>query len=105
MSEKILRKDCDMRMKKTILSFVFAASAFVRAADVVDLAGEWKLKPVSGGDVPPCAATVPGDVHTALFKAGLMPDPYLGCNETNVQWIARADWEFSRSFEVTNSLS
>ena len=101
MSEKILRKDCDMRMKKTILSFVFAASAFVRAADVVDLAGEWKLKPVSGCDVPPCAATVPGDVHTALFKAGLMPDPYLGCNETNVQWISKTDWEFSRSFEVS----
>ena len=81
-------------------TFVSACSPLARAADVVDLAGEWLLKSVSGRDVPPCSATVPGDVHTALFDAGLMPDPYLGCNETNVQWVARVDWEFSRTFDV-----
>ena len=87
-------------MKKTILTLVFTVTSFVWAADIVNLEGEWNLKPVSGVDVPPCVAVVPGDVHTALFKAGLMSDPYRGCNETNVQWVAKADWEFSRSFEA-----
>jgi beta-mannosidase len=86
--------------RKTILVIFCFAAAFAYAADVADLAGEWSLRPVSGCDVPACTAMVPGDVHTALFKAGHMPDPFWGCNETNVQWIAKADWEFSRSFDV-----
>ena len=44
-------------------------------------------------------------MHSALLNAGLMPDPYLGCNETNVQWVAKADWEFSRSFDVEAGLA
>ena len=88
-------------MKKTILAIFLAVFSSVWAADIVNLEGEWSLRPVSGCDVPACAVTVPGDVHTALLKAKLMSDPYWGCNETNVQWIARADWEFSRSFEVS----
>ena len=89
-----------MSRRVLVVALVFACSSLAWSADVVDLAGEWGLRPVSGFDVPPCAATVPGDVHSALLSAGLMPDPYLGCNETNVQWVAKADWEFSRSFDV-----
>ena len=89
-----------MKRRGLFSAVLCAVASLACAADIVDLAGEWRLKPASGCDVPPCAAMVPGDVHSALFGAGLMPDPYFGCNETNVQWVAKADWEFSRTFDV-----
>ncbi|WP_371484046.1 glycoside hydrolase family 2 protein [Kitasatospora sp. NBC_00315] len=39
-------------------------------------------------------AQVPGCVHTDLLAAGLIPDPYLGLNETEVAWVGRADWTY-----------
>ncbi len=71
-----------------------------RAADVVDLSGTWRLSPFTNA-AQTCAVQVPGDVHTALLAAGAIPDPYWGCNETNVQWVAKTDWVFSRTFDVT----
>ena len=68
-------------------------------AETLDLGGLWRLACVSN-DAVACDIRVPGDVHSALFAAKLMPDPYWGCNETNVQWIAREDWAVSRTFDV-----
>ncbi|MBQ0033240.1 MAG: glycoside hydrolase family 2 protein, partial [bacterium] len=39
-------------------------------------------------------------VHSALLKAGLMPDPFWGRNELKIQEIGRRDWIVSRQFEV-----
>lgn len=39
-------------------------------------------------------AQVPGCVHTDLLAAGLIPDPYLDRNETEVAWVGRADWSY-----------
>ena len=35
---------------------------------------------------------LPGDVHSALLAAGLIPDPYHGRNEYDVRWVADRDW-------------
>ena len=35
---------------------------------------------------------VPGDVHSALLAAGVIPDPYHGRNEYAVRWVADRDW-------------
>ena len=67
----------------------------------LDLSGEWRLAGLDERGAPlSCPAAVPGDVHGALFAAGRMPDPFLGRNEERVQWVARRDWTFSRSFDV-----
>ncbi len=67
----------------------------------LDLAGQWQLYGTDEQGVAlSCAATVPGDVHSALFAAGLMPDPFWGRNERDVQWVAQHDWTFSREFDV-----
>ena len=67
----------------------------------LDLSGEWRLDGLDERGAPlSCPAAVPGDVHGALFAAGRMPDPFLGRNEERVQWVARRDWTFSRSFDV-----
>jgi beta-mannosidase len=59
----------------------------------------------SGGASPdgrptlgPVPATVPGSVHTDLLAAGLIPDPYLGDNETRLTWIGRTAWRYETAF-------
>ena len=87
-------------MKKNLLEVLAVLLLFAaNGAETVDLAGTWRLACVSN-DALACDVRVPGDVHSALFAAKLMPDPYWGCNETNVQWIAKEDWSFARSFDV-----
>lgn len=66
----------------------------------IDLAGEWVLEN-SHFSVP---AEVPGDTHSALLKAGKIPDPYWGTNELDIQHLGRVDWEYSRSFLVAPEL-
>ncbi len=67
----------------------------------VDLSSGWSLR-ATGGDVPAevaaavVPAPVPGDVHTALLAAGLVPDPYLDANEQALAWVHGADWEYRR---------
>lgn len=64
----------------------------------VDLAGTWQLSSLDGSDGAPMA--VPGDVHSALLAAGTIPDPYVGRNERDVQWVAEKDWSIERTFLV-----
>ncbi len=43
-------------------------------------------------------ATVPGTVHTDLLANKLIPDPYFRDNESKLQWIDKADWEYKTVF-------
>ncbi len=63
----------------------------------VDLAGNWRLESADGRHRLDMA--VPGDVHSALLAAALIPDPYEGRNELEVRWVAETDWRTTREFE------
>jgi len=39
-------------------------------------------------------ASVPGCIHTDLFANGIIPDPFYGTNEHDIQWIDSCDWEY-----------
>jgi beta-mannosidase len=54
-----------------------------------------------GRDVP---AQVPGCVHTDLIRAGLIPDPLVGMNERQVQWIGETDFEYRAAFDTDAEL-
>ena len=56
----------------------------------IDLSGEWRLVRVATKEAVP--ARVPGDTHSALLAAGKIPDPYVGTNELDVQWVGKEDW-------------
>ena len=58
--------------------------------DVTPLTEGWILRH-DGAALP---ATVPGCVHTDLLAAGMIPDPFLGRNETEVAWVGRRDWTY-----------
>ena len=45
-------------------------------------------------------AVVPGVVQTDLLHAGLIPDPFFGDNEKQLQWIGLTDWEYRTEFSV-----
>ena len=45
-------------------------------------------------------ATVPGTVHTDLLANKLIPDPFYRDNESKLQWIDKADWEYKTVFKV-----
>ena len=84
-----------MTLLAAIVPFFFAAAQ-------IDLAGDWRLSGTDEkGSAVECAAAVPGDVHSALLRANLIPNPFWGCNETNVQWVGFHDWTLSREFDVT----
>jgi beta-mannosidase len=44
-------------------------------------------------------AAVPGCVHTDLLAAGLIADPYLDRNESELAWIGRTDWLYRCTFD------
>ena len=72
------------------------------AVSEIDLSGEWRLSGVDEkGAAIECAAAVPGDVHSALFMANLIPDPFWGCNETNVLWVSKSNWTLERDLDVS----
>ena len=45
-------------------------------------------------------ARVPGVVQTDLLNNGLIPDPFYQDNDTRLQWIGLADWEYRTRVDV-----
>ncbi|QLJ02983.1 glycoside hydrolase family 2 protein [Streptomyces sp. NEAU-sy36] len=60
--------------------------------EAVQLTDGWSL---GHGDTS-LPARVPGCVHTDLLAAGLIPDPFLGLNEREVDWVGRRTWTYAR---------
>jgi len=50
------------------------------------------------------AAVVPGCVHRDLRRHGLIPDPFWGTNELQLQWIEERIWEYRANFRVPAAL-
>ncbi|RED54750.1 beta-mannosidase [Cohnella lupini] len=62
------------------------------------LVTKWKFKSSTDQDWLP--AQVPGCVHTDLLRNGLIPNPFEGKNEIELQWIDRKDWEYETEFDA-----
>lgn len=69
------------------------------------LDGEWQmacdgdeLARLSGDWTDAIPAQIPGSVHTALWKAGQIPDPYLGLNDAIARGMCFKTWWFKRTF-------
>jgi beta-mannosidase len=71
----------------------------------LDLSGDkWQLccenRIIKRWDDSRLSAKVPGCVHLDLMAADLIPDPFYGMNEKDVQWINDEKWIYSRKFTV-----
>lgn len=63
---------------------------------------DWKFKAYEDNEW--LTAQVPGCVHTDLLRNKLIPDPFVGTNEKQLQWIDRKDWEYATEFNVPPEL-
>lgn len=69
----------------------------------------WSFRAVGGGQAPAgfdewMPAVVPGCVHTDLLRAGKIPDPFVGTNEKDLQWIEHTDWEYRSVLHADDAL-
>ncbi len=74
-----------------------------RPKNVFELDSGWQFRE-AGSDGEWLPATVPGTVHTDLFAAGKIPDPFYGDNEKDLQWIGEKEWVYTCTFDVDRSL-
>lgn len=44
-------------------------------------------------------AQFPTNVHLDLLHHGLIPDPFIGKNELDVQWVGEAQWTYKTTFK------
>ncbi|EMD39457.1 glycoside hydrolase family 2 protein [Gelatoporia subvermispora B] len=62
---------------------------------VDELPGEEESAAFKGWNV---AQASPSEVHVELLKIGRIPDPFVGFNEHQVQWIGKKEWLFFCAF-------
>lgn len=62
----------------------------------------WEFSKAGSDDWMP--ANVPGCVHTDLMAHQMIPDPFFGDNEQQVQWVEKEDWEYQCNFSVDSAL-
>ncbi|MEZ5013378.1 MAG: glycoside hydrolase family 2 protein [Chitinophagales bacterium] len=65
----------------------------------ITLDQNWQFR--KQGDSTWLPAVVPGNVFTDLMRNGVIPDPFYADNESKVQWVGNANWEYVCSFELT----
>jgi len=78
--------------------------------DRVCLNGSWELYPAHEKEIEKYTnafktnqrikCTLPGDIHSALIEEKIIPDPYFGTNELDIQWVGKCDWILEREFQI-----
>jgi beta-mannosidase len=83
---------------------VFAQSANI--ALKLDQGWQFRQSAANGGtsDNDWLPAKVPGDVHLDLLANKRIPDPFYRDDETKLQWIEQASWEYQDTFDVPATL-
>ncbi len=79
----------------------------------LDLNGTWKVRWSDGTRGRPeyanqevvdpdryIDARVPGEIHLDAWKAGWIPDPYVGTNCLDARWVEECYWSYRRHFDV-----
>jgi beta-mannosidase len=98
-----------MRAKLFLILLIqlFAASSYPKETDSssvikYDINNDWQFKQQGKADW--LSAKVPGCVHTDLLDNKIIPDPFFGTNEKDLQWIGQCDWDYKTSFTIPINL-
>lgn len=92
--------------ERIVLSIEEGSTPHAAVREACSLDGDWELaaeidgKPAWEQAVP---AAVPGSVHTALVRAGLMPDTTVGRNQELGRKASYQNWWYRRRFSCTSS--
>ncbi len=88
-----------MRKLLTMLCFIPIMLWANEPPTKIQLNNEWQFTQTDKNDWHP--ATVPGSVQRDLIKLEVLPNPYFGTNEDSVQWVEDENWDFKKSFQLT----
>ena len=94
-------------MKKTklifivLLTLIFSMKAQDRTDFTLSLHNNWQF--CESGTGKWFEARVPGTVHSDLISHNLIPDPFFGTNEKQIQWVENRDWEYRTSFQLSEN--
>lgn len=93
-----------MKAVYPIISTVLLSATLMANANVVrqELDSGWQFR--QNRKVQWHPATVPGTVHTDLMASDMIPDPFVGENERQVQWVDKEDWIYETRFDLTDSV-
>ena len=85
-------------VKETTSREVELLGKTARDAQVLSLEGDWTLiRPKTRETYD---GHLPGDVYSDLLAAGVIPDPYWGKNEEDVQWVSEEPWTYRKTLSV-----
>ena len=85
-----------------LIAFSACTDKVLKVVKTVDTELQWQFTEKNKNTWLP--ASVPGDVHSDLFNAGLISDPLFDNNEMQLQWIGESDWIYKTTFVVSDSL-
>ena len=74
---------------------------FVLAQPQRFISQHWRVREANKSAWIP--AQVPGTIHTDLMRAGIIPDPFFGTNEKEVQWVGERSWVYETTFLLTET--
>ena len=85
-----------------LISVVNATGISSGTGRTLPLTSHWTFREASSPSSYP--ASVPGCVHSDLLRNGLIPDPFFGLNEKELQWIGEKDWIYQTTFDVPTEI-
>ena len=85
--------------RASLFIITFCVALVSNAASTrVSLAGsDWSIK--NGADLQ-AVGTVPGTIHTILFSAKLIDEPYWRFHDTDLRYLVNQSWIFTKSFSL-----
>jgi len=85
-----------------IISLIFTFNLLFSAVpDTLPLNINWSFRQQGERWYP---AKVPGTVHTDLLNNALIPDPFFGDHEKQLQWIEEKSWEYRCDFDCPRNI-
>lgn len=62
------------------------------------LLANWTFRQVGSDNEPLPVAQMPTNIHLDLMHHGIIPDPFIGTNEIDVQWVGEENWVYYTTF-------
>lgn len=92
------RRSLKMAVGQFFMVLFFSFPYMMHSVSIkINLAGTWIVQNANKSFSVP--GEVPGNVHTALHRNGLIKDPYFRFNDVKYRWIAYDNWTYTRSLE------
>ena len=84
-----------------VVALLLGCQQKTQLPSVTSLDRNWSFRSMNSNDWYP--ATVPGNIYSDLIDNKLIEDPFIGVNETKVQWVADSTWVYQTHFDVSSS--